>query len=165
MRYVKLPGLRCAKYLTIVFYVEVLEPLDPIRIVHYILEQTEKNAKCPFRFLRRIVPMTGVTNATLPSLKLAAEPVIEEGFSTPDNVQLKVSRQELCYVEAYQKYGIMPNSRNSDRIDRMEMIKSIADIVTALPGNHKVDLKDQERTILIELHKVSVRGFQSSCGK
>lgn len=56
----------------------------------------------------------------------------------------------------------MPNSRNSERIDRMEMIKSIADIVTALPGNHKVDLKDQERTILIELHKVS-QAFTPTC--
>ena len=52
------------------------------------------------------------------------------------------------------QYGIVPNNRNSDRIDRMEMIKAVADLVTKLPGDHKVDLKDQERTILIELHKV-----------
>ena len=73
-----------------VFYVEVLEPLDPVRIVHYIMEQTEKNAKCPFRYLRRIVPMMGVTNATLPSLKVVAEPVVAAGFSTPENTQFKV---------------------------------------------------------------------------
>jgi len=96
VRYVELTPSAVREELTIVFYVEVLEPLDPVRIVHYILEQTEKNAKCPFRFLRRIVPMTGVTNATLPSLKLAAGSVIEEGFSTPDNTQLKVSCPLTC---------------------------------------------------------------------
>lgn len=34
------------------------------------------------------------------------------------------------------------------------MIKAVADIVTDLEVKHTVDLKNQERTILIELHKV-----------
>lgn len=48
----------------------------------------------------------------------------------------------------------MPNSRSSTRLDRLEMIKTVADIVTDLEAKHSVDLKNQQRTILIELHKV-----------
>lgn len=73
------------------FYVIVLEPLDPVRLVHRILEKTEETAKCPFRFLRRIVPVTATTNATLPALKTLAAPIVKAGFDTPDNRSLTVS--------------------------------------------------------------------------
>jgi tRNA acetyltransferase TAN1 len=49
----------------------------------------------------------------------------------------------------------MPNTRSSQKLERFEMIKAVADIVTDLDVKHTVDLKNQERTILIELHKVS----------
>lgn len=49
----------------------------------------------------------------------------------------------------------MPNTRSSQKLERFEMIKAVADIVTDLEVKHTVDLKNQERTILIELHKVS----------
>lgn len=78
--------------LTAVFYVIVLEPLDPVRLVHRILERTEETVQCPFRFLRRIVPITGTTNATIPALKTLAAPVIREGFATPANQSFTVSR-------------------------------------------------------------------------
>lgn len=52
------------------------------------------------------------------------------------------------------QFGITPNSRNSNKMDRMEMIHKLADQVVSVNPAHKVDLKDPQRTILIEVHKV-----------
>lgn len=130
----------------------VLEPLDPVRLVHHILEQTERTAKCPFRcvlpvenrllisrYLKRIVPLSAVSNATLPSLRTSALPVLTKGFESPTNQSFK--------------YGITPNTKSSQKLDRLEMIRTVADLIGTLPGGHKVDLKDQERSVMIELYK------------
>jgi adenylyl- and sulfurtransferase ThiI len=39
-------------------------------------------------------------------------------------------------------------------MDRMEMIHKLADQVVSVNPAHKVDLRDPQRTILIEVHKV-----------
>ena len=53
------------------------------------------------------------------------------------------------------QFGIIPNNRNSARLDRMDMIKAVADKVAELNPEHKADLKKPDRTILIEVNKVS----------
>ena len=46
------------------------------------------------------------------------------------------------------------NTRNSHKLDRLEMIKTVAENVEALKGGHSVDLKNPDRTIVIEVNKV-----------
>jgi tRNA(Ser,Leu) C12 N-acetylase TAN1 len=38
----------------------------------------------------------------------------------------------------------------------MEMITTLADLVTALDGGHSVDLRKQDRTIVVEVYKSRV---------
>ena len=107
----------------------------PIQVHSHHVDLLRANA----RYLKRIVPISAVANATLPSLRTAALPIVTEGFSSSENTSFK--------------YGIMPNSRSSQKLDRLDMIKTVADLIGTLPGGHKVDLKDQERTVMIELYK------------
>jgi adenylyl- and sulfurtransferase ThiI len=55
------------------------------------------------------------------------------------------------------QFAIHTNSRNSDRLDRLDMIKRVADEVVALGNGHTVDLKSPDRTVLVEVNKVSTR--------
>ncbi len=54
------------------------------------------------------------------------------------------------------QFAINTNTRSSDRLDRLDMIKTVADQVVKLNQWHKVDLANPERTIMIELYKVSI---------
>ena len=75
--------------------------------------------------------------ASISALKAAAQPVIEQGFDRPGL-----------------KYGVFPTTRCHTNLERLDLIRAVADIVTGLNNGHTVDLKNQERSILIELHKV-----------
>lgn len=97
--------------------------------------------------------------ATQSALETASLPVLQKAFSTPDNQILTVSCHSLrkASPQAHAilpQFGITPNSRNSNKMDRMEMIHKLADQVVSVNPAHKVDLKDPQRTILIEVHKV-----------
>lgn len=54
------------------------------------------------------------------------------------------------------KYGIMTNSRSSNKLDKMDMIKTVANLVTNLDQGHSVDLKNQDKTVILELYKAKV---------
>lgn len=45
-------------------------------------------------------------------------------------------------------------TRNSNALERLEMIKAVAEEVSKLNSGHHVNLKNPERTIMIELFKV-----------
>ncbi|ORX38402.1 hypothetical protein BD324DRAFT_620726 [Kockovaella imperatae] len=122
-----------------VIYVEVLPPLDPARLVVHMMEQIEKNARCPFRYVQRVVPVLGTCGATLPQLSAMCPEVLKEGFQSDTAGPVT--------------FGILYNSRNSQRLDRMDVIKSIAEHVSTLDPSHTVDLKNPDRTILVETNK------------
>ena len=68
---------------------------------------------------------------------------------------LHVENIALLSTSTDAKYGIMPTTRSSNKLDRLDMIRTVADQIGALPGGHKVDLQNQERTVMIELYKVT----------
>lgn len=57
------------------------------------------------------------------------------------------------------------NSRSSDKLERMEMIRAVAEQVAMLGGGHTVDLKNADKTILVEVYKVDdhLKGSQGLC--
>lgn len=72
-------------------YIIVLEPLDPSKLVRFILEKAERTQKCSFRFAQRIIPFHAVGRADMEELKEASLKVLPDGFKTDDNRGLKVS--------------------------------------------------------------------------
>ncbi|KAK4685628.1 tRNA acetyltransferase TAN1, partial [Tremellales sp. Uapishka_1] len=129
----------CAYDTACISYINVLSPLDPIRILQHLMGQIETTGRSPFKWVQRLTPVSAVGHATLAQLVEIAAPVIKSGFATPTNRALR--------------FGIIPTSRCSSRLDRMEMIKAVAEQIETLGAGHKVDLKEPERTVLIEVFK------------
>jgi tRNA acetyltransferase TAN1 len=92
------------------------------------------------RFVSRVIPISGTTTATIKNLQSVSIPIIKSGFETPENKPLK--------------FAVVVNTRNSHKLDRLEMIKTVAENVEALGAGHSVDLSNPDRTIIIEVNKV-----------
>ncbi|WVN86291.1 uncharacterized protein L203_101454 [Cryptococcus depauperatus CBS 7841] len=120
-------------------YVVVVPPLDPQRLVQHIFQNAEMTGKYPLRYCKRILPITITARATLRQLNAAAAVIIKPAFYTVDN--------KPC------KFAVDTNSRFSDKLDRMDMIHAVAEEVTKLNGGHIVDLKNPEKTIIVEVCK------------
>jgi len=88
----------------------------------------------------RVIPISATTTATIKNLQSISIPIIKSGFETPENKPLK--------------FAIVVNTRNSHKLDRLEMIKTVAENVEALGAGHSVDLSNPDRTIIIEVNKV-----------
>ncbi|WWD19183.1 hypothetical protein CI109_103641 [Kwoniella shandongensis] len=129
----------CAHDIICVIYINVLPPLDPHRLVRHILEQAETTSRCPLRFCKRILPISSTCPATLKQLSDTAATLVKSAFSTPDQKPLK--------------FAIDTNSRNSDKLERMSMIQAVAQEVSQLNAGHSVDLKNPDRTILVEVFR------------
>jgi adenylyl- and sulfurtransferase ThiI len=135
-------------------------------MVDHLLRRIQKSAKCPFkyvpcihlsltspshvietdeteltnRFVSRVIPISATTTATIKNLQSTSIPIIKSGFETPENKPLK--------------FAVIVNTRNSHKLDRLEMIKTVAENVEALGAGHSVDLSNPDRTIIIEVNKV-----------
>ncbi|WVQ80168.1 hypothetical protein IAT38_002273 [Cryptococcus sp. DSM 104549] len=123
-------------------YVNVLPPLDPCKLVRAMMEQAETTAKCPLKHCQRLLPMPVVGGATLKQLGEVAGEVVKTAFQTPDDRPLK--------------FAIVTNSRFSGKLERMDMILTVAEEVTKLDKGHSVDLKNPDLTILVEVAKNSL---------
>ncbi|OCF57556.1 hypothetical protein L486_05014 [Kwoniella mangroviensis CBS 10435] len=132
----------CSHDVICVIYINVLPPLSPYKLVRHIMEQAESSARTGLKWCKRIIPVTGIAGATIKQLSEMSSKVVEEGFKTEDNRSLK--------------FAIDTNTRQSDRLDRMDMIHTVAAEITNINIEHKVDLKNPDKTVLIELYKNSV---------
>ncbi|KIR68049.1 hypothetical protein I314_01542 [Cryptococcus bacillisporus CA1873] len=129
----------CSKEGFCLIYVIILPPLQPHRLVEYILKHAESTGKCPLRHCKRLIPIPATAGATLRQLSEVAASVVKSGFESPDG-------------QAF-KFAVDTNSRNSDKLERMEMIRTVAEQVAILGGGHTVDLKNADKTILVEVYK------------
>lgn len=68
------------------------------------------------------------------------------------NVYNYPSSHNFCSRKA--QFAVDTNSRKSDKLERMEMIRTVAEQVAILGGGHTVDLKNADKTILVEVYKV-----------
>ncbi|RSH77608.1 uncharacterized protein EHS24_003168 [Apiotrichum porosum] len=136
----KSPRFRlCKRETACVVYIIVLAPLDPVKLVTHIMEGCERARKCSLRFVQRLTPITRAGNGTLNSLAELARDVLPAGFHTEDGRGLK--------------FGINTHTRNSAKMERLDMIKTVAEEVVKLNPEHKVDLTNSERTVMVELFK------------
>ncbi|WVF67566.1 hypothetical protein IAT40_002324 [Kwoniella sp. CBS 6097] len=132
----------CVHSIMCVIYVNVLPPLSPHKLVRHVLEQAESSARTPLRFCKRLIPMSATCGATVKQLAECASEVAKKEFETDDGKALK--------------YAIDTNTRASDKMERMEMITTIAEEITKLEKGHSVDLKNPDKTVLVELYKNTV---------
>ncbi|OWT38175.1 hypothetical protein C362_04041 [Cryptococcus neoformans Bt1] len=129
----------CSRDSFCLIYVIVLPPLRPHRLVEYVLEQAASTGKYPLRHCKRLIPISATAGATLRQLSEVTASVVKTGFESPDG-------------QAF-KFAVNTNSRSSDKLERMEMIRAVAEQVAMLGGGHTVDLKNADKTILVEVYK------------
>ncbi|WVQ95063.1 hypothetical protein IAU59_002155 [Kwoniella sp. CBS 9459] len=132
----------CVHSIMCVIYINVLPPLSPHKLVRHILEQAESSARTPLRFCKRLLPMSATCGATVKQLAECASEVAKKDFEADDGRSLK--------------FAIDTNTRASDKMERMEMITTIAEEITKLGKGHTVDLKNPDKTVLVELFKNTV---------
>ncbi|BEI83990.1 hypothetical protein CcaverHIS002_0405940 [Cutaneotrichosporon cavernicola] len=125
-----------ARYL---LYINVLPPLDPIALVRYIIERCERTARCSFRFIQRLTPVSATSHADMDGLRRIAAEALAGPFSGGPK-----------------KFAIQVATRNSNALERLQMIKAVAEEVNKLSPKHKVDLKNPDRTVMIELFKTAL---------
>ncbi|CAB4476067.1 hypothetical protein RhiirA5_350926 [Rhizophagus irregularis] len=124
-----------------VVFIKTNPPVNPIELVHSILIDLYNTGKKKTRFSMRMIPITKTCYANMNDIKKMAEEILKPRFhSLKDNQQIQ--------------YAIVPNFRNNNVIDRMELINAIAELV----GNqHKVNLDDPKLVIIVDV-------FMNICG-
>ncbi|KAI8939410.1 hypothetical protein NX059_003192 [Plenodomus lindquistii] len=113
------------------------KPLEPVSFVHKICQDVADGAQLKnLRYVKRLTPITAYEKATQQGLETVAKQVLAPHFHGPD--------------QASKKFAIRPSIRNNKDLKRDGVIKSVA---AAVGSGHKVDLKDYDLLILVEIYK------------
>ncbi|XP_050301065.1 THUMP domain-containing protein 1 homolog [Anthonomus grandis grandis] len=115
---------------------------DPVKLAESIVKEISEKKSQETKFLLRLIPIETTCKAYLKDIEKAFELLCKKHFSSQSKT-----------------YSIVFNHRNNNSVSRDEVIKSIADMVDKQGKlhnlEHKVDLKNAEISIIIEV----VRGF------
>lgn len=113
------------------------KPLEPVSFVHNICQDVANGAQLKnLRYVKRLTPITAFEKATQQGLETVAKQVLAPHFHMKD--------------QASKKFAIRPSIRNNKELTRDGVIKSVA--ATVGPG-HKVDLRDYDHLIIVEIYK------------
>ncbi|GBB86422.1 hypothetical protein RclHR1_12870004 [Rhizophagus clarus] len=135
-RFVSIPtGTNC------VVFIKTNPPINPIELVHSILIDLHNTGKKKTRFSMRMIPITKTCYANMNDIKRMAGEILKPRF------HLLKDDQQI-------EYAIIPNIRNNNVIDRMELINAIAELVG---DQHKVNLVDPKLVIIVDV-------FMNICG-
>ena len=111
------------------------------------------------RFVKRLTPMSVMGKATQSGLEEAASKALKPHFHHEGAGQKKVSCNSMRHcndIVLTNQFAIRPNIRNHSTIlTRDIIITLVAQIVGPL---HKVDLKDFDTLILVEVYQVGTSG-------
>lgn len=107
---------------------------DPIKLAETIVSDIAENKQQLTRFLIRLVPIEVTCKAYIKDIENSIEPLLTKHFK-----------------EKSQSFSIVFNHRNNNSLSKDEVIKVVADKVSAIRADHKVNLKEAEVSIVIEV--------------
>lgn len=110
---------------------------DPIDLGVKIVRDIAATKKQKTRILLRFIPVEVVCKASVEDIKNAAGKLFDKYFL---NVEPKT-------------FSIVVNKRYNNSVDRMAIIRELADIVAFKNVQHKVDLKNAELSVVVEIIK------------
>lgn len=111
--------------------------IEPEKLVHHILQDMYKTKKKKTRVILRMLPISGTCKAFLEDMKKYAETFLEPWFKAPNKGT----------------FQIVYKSRNNSHMNREEVIKELAGIVSSLNSENKVDLTNPQYTVVVEIIK------------
>lgn len=104
-----------------------------VRIIRDIVETRKRRT----RFLLRLVPVDVVCKANIEDIKNSAGKLFDKIFLNTEPVT----------------FAIVMNKRFNNNIDRMEIITELANMISFKNSKHKVDLKNAQQTVVVEVIK------------
>ncbi|EED19913.1 THUMP domain protein [Talaromyces stipitatus ATCC 10500] len=128
-----------------VFY-RVDKSIDPVKLVHDICEEAKANPEeRKTRWIKRMTPITQIRKVLSVDLAAFAKEVLEPYFHGDAGPK---------------KFAIRPAVRNNNSFNRDDIIKTVA---AAVGPGHKVDLKNPDYTILVEIAQVGISLPRAAC--
>lgn len=125
-----------------VVFFRTRKPIEPVDLVLRVCEDAAHSGAKKSRYAQRLSPVTLTATANVEGVKRLAASVLEPHFH-------KEEGQEPL------KFAIRPTIRNHNTMTRDEVIKTVAQSVGSEYG-HKVDLKNYDKLILVEIFRSSV---------
>ncbi|KAJ9650204.1 hypothetical protein H2198_010478 [Neophaeococcomyces mojaviensis] len=124
--------------------------VDPVEVVHQLcLSAAAPSAPQKSRFIKRLTPISRIGKALSQGLEKVCDEVLPDYFG----------RQQGREIESI-KFAIRPTIRNNDKLDRDQVIKTVAAKIQEVgESKHKVDLKQFEKAVLVDVY----RGWVGIC--
>lgn len=124
--------------------------LDPVDIVHKLcLTAADPAVLQKSRYIKRLTPISNLAKALSQGLEKICEDVLPRYFGPGKDENVKSTT-----------FAIRPTIRNNDKLNRDGVIKLVATHIEELgEGQHKVDLKQYEKGVLVEVY----RGWVGMC--
>lgn len=120
-----------------IMFFKTQAPIEPVEFVRRICEDAMASSERKTgRFVKRLTPMTLMGKATEKGLEEVSAKVLAPHFHTEGS--------------AGKKFAIRPNIRNHKSMTRDQVIKTVA---AAVGPGHKVDLKEYDLLILVDIYK------------
>lgn len=107
---------------------------NPVELAEKIMADIQRTKQQQSRFLIRLVPIEVTCKAYIKDIEKAIEPLLEKYFKDQPRT-----------------FSIVFNHRNNSNIPRDEVIKVVADKVSSVRSDHKVNLSEAELSIIIEV--------------
>ncbi|KAJ3693725.1 hypothetical protein LUZ60_009205 [Juncus effusus] len=111
---------------------------NPAEIVQYIMNSAFSTRKHMSRFILRMIPTEIVCYASEEEITRAIKPLVDKYFPEDSSTP--------------KKFAVIYASRANTGIDRMKIINAVA---KSIPSPHKVDLKNPDKTIIVEIIKTN----------
>lgn len=152
---------------SLVVFFKTRAPVEPATFVHRILaDATEDPRRKRTRYTKRLSPMTVTGRASEEGLAKVAEEVLAPHFHQEPHVSRKVrsshSLETVSSSTHIRQFAIRPTLRNHNVLKRDALIQQVA---AAVGHGHKVDLKNYDLLILVEVYTVRTwRGRLTTLG-
>lgn len=125
-----------------VVFCKTRKPVDPVDFVEKLCQESFESKIKTTRYTQKLTPITFSVSASVEELTKLAQKVLKPHFH-------KEEGQEPV------TFAIKVSSRNFNTIDKMDIIKKVAECVGRDHG-HKVDLKKYQKLILVECFKNNI---------
>ncbi|XP_063919859.1 THUMP domain-containing protein 1 homolog [Zophobas morio] len=111
---------------------------NPAELAEAIVKDVHENGSQKTKFLLRLVPVETTCRASVADIGNAFVQLAEKHFQ-----------------DSAQTFNIMFNHRNNNVVSRDDVIKLIAEKISAIRPDHKVDLKAAKLSVIVEV----IKGF------
>ncbi|GEQ67039.1 hypothetical protein JCM33374_g702 [Metschnikowia sp. JCM 33374] len=122
-------------------FVKVRKPAVPVELVHALCEEASITKQKNTKFTQKLTPITFSVSASMEELTKLAEKVLKPHFHAEDQEPVT--------------FAIQVTRRNFNTLEKEDIIKHVASIV-GRENNHKVDLKNFDKLIMIECFKNNI---------